>query len=243
MLDLAAEIEVVDLPPEELLQRLREGKVYVPEQAARAMEHFFESGNLIALREITLRRAADRVDEQMREYLETYPTAGLWPTAERLLVCISGSPHSERLIRTARRLAEELKTEWHALYVETPGDDRLTQENRERIWRDLRLAESLGAKEVTTVTAESAADAVIDYARKHKITKVIVGRPTRPTLRQKLRGSFVDRVLRKSKEIDVYVVSEDPGQEKKCFPGAPLGAAGGVTSSVCCSSPGRRSSE
>ena len=222
VLDLAAEIEVVDLPPEELLQRLREGKVYVPEQAARAMEHFFESGNLIALREITLRRAADRVDEQMREYLETYPTAGLWPTAERLLVCISGSPHSERLIRTARRLAEELKTEWHALYVETPGDDRLTQENRERIWRDLRLAESLGAKEVTTVTAESAADAVIDYARKHKITKVIVGRPTRPTLRQKLRGSFVDRVLRKSKEIDVYVVSEGPGPERKSVSPASL---------------------
>jgi len=208
VLDEAAEIEVVDLPPEELLQRLREGKVYIPEQAARAVENFFESGNLIALREITLRRAANRVDEQMREYLLTYPTTGLWPVAERLLVCISGSPNSEHLIRTARRMAEELKTEWYALYVETAENDKLTQENRERIWRELRLAESLGAKEVVTLKADSATDSVIDYARKQKITKVIVGRPTRPRWREWLRGSFVDQILRRSKDIDVYVVSE-----------------------------------
>ena len=207
VLDEAAEIEVVDLPSEELLQRLREGKVYIPEQAARAMENFFESGNLIALREITLRRAANRVDEQMREYLQAYPTAGLWPVSERILVCISGSPNSERLIRTARRMAEELKTEWHALYVETAEDERLTQQNRERIWGELRLAESLGAKEVITLKADSPADAVIDYAREHKISKVIVGRTIRPRWQEWLRGSFVDQILRRSKDIDVYVVS------------------------------------
>ncbi len=218
VLDEASEIEVVDLPPEELLLRLREGKVYIPEQAARALEHFFEAGNLIALREITLRRAANRVDEQMREYLATYSTPELWPVTERLLVCISGGPNSERLIRTARRLAEELKTDWHALYVETTEIDRLTQENRERIWRELRLAESLGAKEVTTLTTDSAPDAVIDYARKHKITKVIVGRPTRSRWREWLRGSFVDQLLRRSKEIDVYVVSEENAKKEKTIP-------------------------
>jgi two-component system sensor histidine kinase KdpD len=219
VLDEAAEIEVVDLPPEELLQRLREGKVYIPEQAARAMENFFESGNLIALREITLRRAANRVDEEMRQYLETYGTPGLWPAGERLLVCISGGPNSERLIRMARRLAEELKAEWSALYVETTGDDKLTQENRERIWRELRLAESLGAKEVTTLTAESALDAVIGYARKQKITKVLVGRSTRSRWREWRKGSFVDQILRRSKEIDVYVVSEEmAGREKAGLP-------------------------
>ena len=207
VIDEASEIEVVDLPPEELLLRLREGKIYIPEQAARAMEQFFEAGNLIALREITLRRAANRVDEQMREYLETYSTPELWPVTERLLVCISGGPSSERLIRTARRLAEELKTEWYTLYVETAENDKITQENRERIWRELRLAESLGAKEVTTLRADSAPEAIIDYARRHKITKVIVGRPTRPRWRELLRGSFVDQILRRSKEIDVYVVS------------------------------------
>jgi two-component system sensor histidine kinase KdpD len=214
VLDEASEIEVVDLPPEELLQRLREGKVYVPEQAARAMQGFFESGNLIALREITLRRAANRVDEQMRQYLQAYSTPGILPVTERLLVCISGSPHSEHLIRTARRLAEELKTDWHVLYVETADRGKLTRENQERIWRELRLAESLGAKEVSTLTEDSAADAVTEYARKHHITKIIVGRPTRPRWREWRRGSFVDQILRQSKEIDVYVVS-DPGRIQK----------------------------
>ena len=234
VLDEASEIEVVDLPPEELLLRLREGKVYIPEQAVRALEHFFEAGNLIALREITLRRAANRVDEQMREYLETYSTPELWPVTERLLVCISGGPNSERLIRTARRLAEELKTDWHALYVETTENDRLTQENRERIWRELRLAESLGAKEVTTLTTDSAPDAVIDYARKHKITKVIVGRPTRPRWREWLRGSFVDQLLRRSKEIDVYVVSEENAKKEKTIPPQSVECPGVVISPVCC---------
>jgi two-component system sensor histidine kinase KdpD len=218
ILDGASEIEVVDLPPEELLQRLREGKVYIPEQAARAMEHFFESGNLIALREITLRRAASRVDEQMREYLETFSGPEIWPITERLLVCISGSPHSERLIRTARRLAEELKMDWYALYVETTESDKLTQENREWIWRELRLAESLGAKEVTTVTAGSASDAVMDYARKHKITRMIVGRPTRPRWREWLQGSFVEQILRRSREVDVYVVSEKGKEKERAIP-------------------------
>ncbi len=215
VLDEASEIEVVDLPPEELLLRLREGKVYIPEQAARAMEHFFEEGNLIALREITLRRAANRVDEQMRHYLETYSAPELWPVGDRVLVCLSGSPSSERLIRSARRLAEELKTEWSALYVETGEYDKLVQENRERIWREMRLAESLGAKEVTTLTADSAAEAVIDFARKHKITKLLVGRPTRSRWREWFRGSFVDQILRRSKEIDVFVISEEPAGKEK----------------------------
>lgn len=226
LLDEAAEIEVVDLPPEELLQRLREGKVYVPEQAARAIEGFFEKGNLIALREMTLRRAATRVDEQMRKYLEIYSTPGLLPPVERLLVCISGGPNSERLVRTARRLAEELKTEWYALYVETGGEDQLTQQNRERIWRELRLAESLGAKEVTTVKADCAVDAVLDYVRRRKLNKIIVGRPTRAGWRARLRGSFVDQILKGSRGIDVYVVSEDAAKPEKAL--APRPARGPV---------------
>ncbi len=224
VLDQPSEIEVVDLPPDELLLRLREGKIYIPEQAVRAMEHFFEAGNLIALREITLRRAANRVDEQMREYLETYSTPEIWPVTERLLVCISGSPSSEKLIRTGRRLADELKTEWYALYVETPNDDKLTQDNRERIWRELRLAESLGAKEVSTLTAGSAADAVIEYARKHNITKIIVGRPTRPRFREWLRGSFLDHILKRSKEIEVYVISGERAKKETPAPPPPVRA-------------------
>ena len=215
VLDEAAEIEVVDLPPEELLLRLREGKVYIPEQAVRAMENFFESGNLIALREITLRRAADRVDEQMRSYLKTYQTPELWPVSERILVCISGAPGSERLIRTARRLAEETKAEWFALYVETPGDDKLTRQNRERIWEQLRVAESLGAKEVTTLAAASPVEAVLDYARERQITRIVAGRPLRPRWREWMRGSFIDQLLRRGKKIDVLVVSNEEEEIKK----------------------------
>jgi two-component system, OmpR family, sensor histidine kinase KdpD len=214
VIDEASDIEVVDLPPEELLQRLREGKIYIPEQAARAIQQFFESGNLIALREITLRRAASRVDEQMREYLQTYATPEIWPVTERLLVCISGGPNTERLIRTGRRLAEDLKTDWYALYVETAETDRLTQDNRERIWRELRLAESLGAREVITLKSDSASAAAIDYARKHKITKIIVGRSVRPRWHEWWRGSFVEQIQEGSKGIDVYVVSEGDAPPK-----------------------------
>src|SRR6185369_3484963 len=146
LLDLAVEIRLVDIPPEDLLQRLNEGKVYIPEQAALAAEKFFKPGNLMALRELSLRRAAARVDDQMRAYMESRSIAGPWPVAERLLVCVSGSPFSERLIRTTRRLADEMKAPWHTVYIETPGGSRHTRENRERVWRDLRLAESLGAQ-------------------------------------------------------------------------------------------------
>ncbi len=117
--DQATEIRLVDLPPAELVQRLHDGKVYVPEQAQRAIEKFFRLGNLTALREISLRRTAERVDDQMRSYMQTQAIPGPWPAAERLLVCISPSPLSEKLIRAARRLADELNAEWFALNVET----------------------------------------------------------------------------------------------------------------------------
>src|SRR6266540_1149037 len=131
LLDEAAEIRLVDIPPDELLQRLREGKVYIPEQATLAAEKFFKPGNLIALRELSLRRTAARVDEEMRAYMETRSISGPWPAAERLLVCVSGSPFSDRLIRTTRRLADDIKAPWHIVYIEAPGSGREQQENRE----------------------------------------------------------------------------------------------------------------
>ena len=121
VIDEVTDIELIDLPTEELLNRLKEGKVYIPEQAGRAIEKFFRQGNLTALRELTMRRAAERVDDQMLSYMETRAIPGPWPAGERLLVCISPGAISERLIRTARRLADELKAEWYAIYVETPG--------------------------------------------------------------------------------------------------------------------------
>jgi two-component system sensor histidine kinase KdpD len=206
ILDHAVEIRLVDIPPEELLQRLQEGKVYIPEQAAKAMEKFFKPGNLMALREISMRRAASRVDDQMRAYMESRSIAGPWPTAEQLLVCVSGSPYSERLIRTTRRLADETKAPWHTVYIETPGGGRHLRENREQVWRYLRLAESLGGK-VATLTSTSVAQALMEYAVKNNVTRVVIGKPTKPRWREFLQPPLVDQVIRLSGAIDVYVVS------------------------------------
>ena len=115
VIDEASELELIDLPPDELLDRLREGKVYIPEQAQHAIEEFFRKGNLTALREMTMRRAAERIDDQMRDYMRSRAIAGPWPAAERIIVCVSPNPLGERLVRSARRLSDELKAEWLAV--------------------------------------------------------------------------------------------------------------------------------
>jgi two-component system sensor histidine kinase KdpD len=219
LLDLAVEIRLVDIPPEDLLQRLREGKVYIPEKAALASEKFFKPGNLMALRELSLRRAASRVDDQMRAYMESRSIAGPWPVAEKLLVCISGSPYSEKLIRTTRRLADETKAPWHTLYIETPGLSKHARENRERVWRDLRLAESLGAQ-VGTLTSAFVAQALIDFAIQNNVTKIVVGKPAKPRWREFLRQPLVDEIIRLSGTIDVYVVSISPENQRAKAPAA-----------------------
>jgi two-component system sensor histidine kinase KdpD len=205
-LDEASEIELIDLPPDELLKRLREGKVYVPEQAQRAMAKFFRRGNLTALREIAMRSAADRVDDQMREYMRREAIIGPWPAGERLLVCVSASPLGERLIRAGRRLADELGAEWHAVYVQTPGPRQSSQAVRNRGLANLHLAEQLGAV-VRNLQAETVADGVLTYARAQNMTKIIVGKPLRSRVAELVRGSMVDRIIRQSGPIDVYVIS------------------------------------
>ncbi|MDD2853348.1 MAG: sensor histidine kinase KdpD [Desulfuromonadaceae bacterium] len=211
LLDLAFEIKLIDISPEDLIQRLNEGKIYIPDQAAKAIEKFFRPGNLMALRELSLRRTAARVDDQMRAYMETQSIAGPWPTAERLLVCVSGSPYSEKLVRATCRLAEELKAQWFTVYIETPVGGRHAQENRERIWQNLRLAESLGAQ-VGTVTASDVTDAVMEYARRHNVTKIVMGKPNKPRWREILQPPVVDQIIRKSGAVDVVIVSFE--QEK-----------------------------
>jgi two-component system sensor histidine kinase KdpD len=182
----------------------------VPEQAARAIQKFFRKGNLTALREMSLRRAAERVDDQMRAYMQTRAIPGPWPASERLLVCISPSPLSEHLIRSARRLAGELNSEWMAIYVETPQLAALSPEKRERINRILQLAEELGARSYVIPASDSIAatsQAIMEFARKNNITKIIVGKPLRPRWQELLRGSLVDQLIHRSGDIDVYVVT------------------------------------
>ncbi len=209
VLDQATEIRLVDLPPAELVQRLQDGKVYVPAQAQRAVEKFFRLGNLTALREISLRRTAERVDDQMRSYMQTQAIPGPWPAGERLLVCVSPSPLSGKLIRAARRLADELNAEWFAINVETASSARLSTAQRDQLASNLQLAETLGAKTIT-LPGQSVVDIVIEYARSHNITKIIAGKPLRPRWQELLQGSVVDRLIRGSGPIDVYVVSSAP---------------------------------
>lgn len=208
VLDAADEVEVVDLPPPELLQRLREGKVYVPEQTAHAIEQFFRMGNLTALRELALRRTAERVDEQMRGYMQTRAIPGPWPASERLLVCVGSNPPGERLVRTTRRLADQMKAEWFAVHVETLQDSRTSRANADQGVGALRLAEELGAKAIT-LPGHDVAEAILAYARQHNITKIVVGKPRHGRWRALWRGSVVDRLIQRSSHIDVYIVSAE----------------------------------
>jgi two-component system sensor histidine kinase KdpD len=220
VLDEVSEIVLIDLPPDDLLQRLKEGKVYVPEQAARAIQKFFRKGNLTALRELTMRRAAERVDDQMRDYMQGKSIPGPWPAAERLLVCLSPGMLAERLVRSARRLADELNAEWLAVYVQTPEHSRLPSGERDRMSQVLLLAEELGAKTMNLL-GDSVADTVMKYARQQNVTKVIAGKPLRSRWKDLLHGSIVDQLIARSGNIDIYVVSgeiEQPAfQESAAF--------------------------
>ncbi len=207
ILDAADDIELIDLPPEELLQRLREGKVYVPEQAQRALDKFFRQGNLTALREMALRRAAMRVDDQMRDYMQARAIPGPWAASERLLVCLAASPFGEKLARSARQLADELNAEWVAVHVETPDGLGQTEAARGDLARAQELAETLGGK-VQTLQGKSVAPTVLEYARKHNVTKIIAGRPLKARWREILFGSVVDTLIRESGYIDVYVIGD-----------------------------------
>ena len=173
--DHADEIELIDLAPDELLNRLKEGKVYIPDQAARAVNLFFRKGNLTALREISLRRAADRVDEQMLDYMEAKAIPGPWPAKERILVAVSSHPLSERLVRTGRRLADNLNAEWFAVYIETPDRMHFSAKHAERVQHTLRLAEELGAKVMTT-SGRTVPETMLEFAHAHNITKIIAGK-------------------------------------------------------------------
>ena len=208
VLEEADEVELIDLPPDDLLDRFREGKVYVPGQAEEAMRSFFRKGNLIALREMALRRTADRVDAQMRTYMREHAIGRTWPVTERLLVCIGPSPNAPRLVRAAKRMADRLGAEWIAAYVETPALVRMGQEAKDRSIQTLRLAEQLGAVTMTT-TGTRMSEEILALARSRNVTKIVVGKPTRSLWKRILIGSIVDALVEGSGEIDIYVISAE----------------------------------
>jgi two-component system sensor histidine kinase KdpD len=215
--DDADEIVLVDLTPDELLMRMREGKVYLPKQAERAIQNFFRKGNLLALRELALRRTADRVDEEVRDYRRERAVKRVWKTGDALLVCIGADDAGERLIRTAARMASELEAPWHAIYVETPALQRLEPDRRQRILKVLNHAQALGAR-VAVLPGEEAAEAAAQYARQENIGRIIVGR--RQPQRGLWRPGFGERLADKAPEIDLLQLGresqrDDAGPRKK----------------------------
>jgi two-component system, OmpR family, sensor histidine kinase KdpD len=216
----ADEVELIDLPPDELLERFKDGKVYMPEQAQEAVKNFFRKGNLIALRELALRRTAERVDAQMRVYMHEHAIGKAWPTVERLLVCISPGPESARLVRAAKRMADRLGAPWLAAYVETPAQLRLPAEVRDRVTQTLRLAEQLGA-ETARLPGQKMSEAILHFAHDRNVTKIVVGKPRRRLWTRILLGSIVDAIVQGSGDIDIYVISAE--REQPGVPQAPLG--------------------
>src|ERR1700704_4459275 len=208
--DRADAVELVDLTPDDLIQRLKDGKVYVPRQADRALDHFFAPANLTALRELALRRTAERVDEQLLTQMKAGAIPGPWAAGERVLVCVSEDPRSAGLVRYAKRLADRLHGPWTALYVEGRRSLQLSEEDRDRIADTLRLAESLGGEAITIPSADRGiADDVIGYAQAHNVTQIIIGKSTRSRWFEILHGSVVHDLVRRSGNISVHVIAGD----------------------------------
>src|SRR6516225_9657400 len=206
--DRADAIELVDLTPDDLIQRLQEGKVYVPEQAQRALEHYFSPGNLTALRELALRRTAERVDEQLLTHMQAHAIPGPWAAGERILICISEDPRAAGLVRYAKRLADRLHAPFTALYVESRRHLQLSEVERDRIADTLRLAESLGGEAITIPAGErSIADDVIGFSHANNVTQIIVGKATRSRWFEILHGSVVHELVRRSGNISVSVIA------------------------------------
>ena len=216
-----AEMELIDLPPEDLLKRLDEGKVYVPERAEQAMMNFFREGNLNALREMALRLAADHVGQDVHDYLQAMQITGPWRSGHRLLVAVSASPHSPHMVRWTRRLADNFDCPWVAVYVELPQP--LTPEAQERLTQHLALARELGAEIITTADTD-VARGLLRVARQQNVTQIVVGKPgTDRALDWFGGGRLLRRLVRESGHIELHVVrpevAERPQRESRAAPG------------------------
>ena len=213
LLDKADEVEIIDLTPEDLMERLRDGKVYVRDQAQRALRHYFSPGNLTALRELALRRTAQRVDEQMVSYMQEHAIAGPWAAGERLMVCISEVANTPGLIRYAKRVADRLKCKWTAIYVEGPRFARLDETARNRIADAMRLAEKLGA-DIAVIPGNQIADALIRYGQANNITQIVIGKSGRSRWFEMLHGSVVHDLVARAGNISVHVMAGGVIDEK-----------------------------
>ena len=215
IIDRADAIELVDLTPDDLIQRLKEGKVYVPKQAERALKNYFSPANLTALRELALRRTAERVDDQLLEHMQARAISGPWAAGERILVCISEDPRSAGLVRYAKRLSDRLRAPWTALCIDTARSLQLSEPETDRIAQTLRLAERLGGEGITIpASTRRIADDVIGFAHKNNVTHIVIGKSTRSRWFEILHGSIVHDLVRRAGNISVHVIAgeEIPAQ-------------------------------
>ena len=213
--DRADAIELIDLTPDDLIQRLREGKVYVPKQAERALEHYFSPGNLTALRELALRRTAERVDEQLLSHMQANAIAGPWAAGERILVCVSEDPRAAGLVRYTKRLADRLHAPFTAISIETRRSLQLSDQERDRLADTLRLAESLGGEALPIpAVGRRIADDVLTFAQGNNVTQIVIGKSTRSRWFEMTRGSVVHDLVRRAGNISVHVIPGDelPGE-------------------------------
>ncbi|QIY42700.1 DUF4118 domain-containing protein [Burkholderia cenocepacia] len=215
--DAADEVTLVDLPAEELLERMRDGKVYLAQQAERAVRNFFRKGNLIALRELALRRTADRVDAQMREYRADRSIQRIWQARERLLVCVGPDPEAPTLVRAAARLAASLKADWIAVYVETPRLQRLPDARRQRTLDALKLAAELGAETATLAGADAVA-ALIGYAKVRNVSKLVAGGSPKVGLVRRFARPFGEQLAERAGDVDLMLIRASASDEARAAP-------------------------
>lgn len=215
--DAADEVTLVDLPAEELLERMRDGKVYLAQQAERAVRNFFRKGNLIALRELALRRTADRVDAQMREYRADRSIQRIWQARERLLVCVGPGAEAPTLVRAAARLAASLKADWIAVYVETPRLQRLPDAQRQRTLDALKLAAELGAETATLAGADAVA-ALIGYAKVRNVSKIVAGGSPKVGLVRRLARPFGEQLAERAGDVDLMLIRASASDEARAAP-------------------------
>jgi two-component system sensor histidine kinase KdpD len=214
IIEIADKIEIIDLPPEELLQRLEEGKVYVPEKAKQAMERFFKERNLVALRELSLRYATRWVDYDMKHYLEKEGVMGPWDVSFRIMVAINSRHSSENLIRLSHRFADNFNVEWFAVYVEPSYKFKMGSKENLQLEKNLKLAEELGGK-VFRLTGLEIANEIVSFAKSKNVSLIVIGHSERSRIEEWIRGSVVNEIIRKGSPIQVLVVEGAPGNEKE----------------------------
>jgi two-component system sensor histidine kinase KdpD len=214
IIEQADHVQLIDIPSDELIKRLKEGKVYVAGQAEHALKKFFRQGNINALRELALRFTASRVDKDLHEYMREHKIEGPWPAAGRVMVCVSSSPFSAQLIRAARRLAGGLQAELIAVHIEAPTRRfPIGDKERDRVARNMRLAEELGAKTLTVV-GDSLVQEILEAARNHNVSSIVIGKPRHSRLEELWQGSIVDKLIRDSGGINVYVIQGNAEKDK-----------------------------